>query len=151
MPVKRSMKTQARPLLLLNIGQLLTLRSERPGPRRGNDLGNLAIIEDAAVLCMGGKIVSVGKTKDAIRHPWFKKNRKRIEEIDCESQVVLPGFIDSHTHPVFVQPRLVDFEKRIAGASYEEIAEAGGGIRSSIDAVRKAGKPLLAENVLAAL
>src|SRR5262249_36969480 len=57
----------------------------------------------------------------------------------------------SHTHPVFVQPRLVDFEKRIAGASYEEIAEAGGGIRSSVDAVRKAGMPLLAENVLAAL
>lgn len=136
---------------MLNIGQLLTLRSERPGHRRGNDLGNLAIIEDAAVLCIGGKIVSVGKTKDAVRDPWFKKNRKRIEEIDCESQVVLPGFIDSHTHPVFVQPRLVDFEKRIAGASYEEIAEAGGGIRSSIDAVRKAGKPLLAENVLAAL
>ena len=58
-------------------------------------------------------------------------------------KVVLPGFVDSHTHPVFVRPRLVDFEKRIAGAAYEEIAAAGGGIRSSIEGVRKAGKSAL--------
>ena len=54
--------------------------------------------------------------------------------------MVVPGFVDSHTHPVFVSPRLVDFEKRIEGASYEEIAAAGGGIRSSLEDVRKAGK-----------
>ena len=58
---------------------------------------------------------------------------------------MLPGFVDSHTHPVFTQPRLVDFEKRIAGANYEEIAEAGGGIRSSIEGVRGAGKDMLTE------
>jgi imidazolonepropionase len=66
-------------------------------------------------------------------------------------KVVLPGFVDSHTHPVFVSPRLVDFEKRIEGASYEEIAAAGGGIRSSVEGVRKAGKRLLVEKVLAVL
>ena len=136
------------PLLLVNIGQLLTLRSARPGPRRGRDLGDLGIIEDGAVLCLGGKIVSVGKTKDAVRDPWFQKNRKQIVEIDCEGQVVLPGFVDSHTHPVFAKPRLVDFERRIAGATYEQIAEAGGGIRSSIDGVRRAGKSALAEKIL---
>jgi imidazolonepropionase len=103
------------------------------------------------VLCVGGRIVSVGKTKDALRDPWLKKNRKYVVEINCERQVVLPGFVDSHTHPAFVNPRLVDFEKRTAGASYEAIAEAGGGIRSSIDPVRKAGKSLLAEKVLSAL
>jgi imidazolonepropionase len=65
--------------------------------------------------------------------------------------VVLPGFVDSHTHPVFMHPRLVDFEKRISGASYEEIAEAGGGIRSSIDGVRKATKTALALKVSEAL
>ena len=59
--------------------------------------------------------------------------------------------MDSHTHPVFVAPRLVDFEKRIAGATYEQIAEAGGGIRSSVEGVRKAGKKLLADQVLNAL
>lgn len=136
-------------LLLINIGQLLTLRSPslKPGRRRGPALKELGIIEDAAALCLGGKIVSVGKSKDALRDPWLKKNRKRVIEIDCKNQVVLPGFVDSHTHPAFVAPRLVDFEKRIAGATYEEIAQAGGGIRSSIDSVRKASKALLAENV----
>lgn len=99
---------------------------------------------------MGGKIVSVGTTKDALRDPWLKKNRKRITEINCGGRVVLPGFVDSHTHPVFTQPRLVDFEKRISGANYEEIAEAGGGIRSSIDGVRKASRPALTEKVLGA-
>ena len=140
-----------RALLLVNIGQLLTLRSERPGPRRGRDLADLGIVENAAVLCLGGKIVSVGKTKDALRDPWLKKNRKKVVEIDCEGQVVLPGFVDSHTHPAFINPRLVDFEKRISGATYEQIAEAGGGIRSSVEAVRKAGKSLLAEKVREAL
>src|SRR5271169_6288332 len=137
--------------LLVNIGQLLTLRSAADGPRRGASLSELGIIQDAAVLCLGGKIVSVGTTKDALRDPWLKKNRKKITEIDCAGRVVLPGFVDSHTHPVFMHPRLVDFEKRISGANYEEIAEAGGGIRSSIDGVRKASKAALTQKVLAAL
>jgi imidazolonepropionase len=140
-------------LLLVNIGQLLTLRSSsgKRGPRRGFELKELGITERGAVLCVGGKIVSVGKTKDALRDPWLKKNRKRVVEIDCEGQVVLPGFVDSHTHPVFVAPRLVDFEKRISGATYEQIAEAGGGIRSSVEGVFNASKNLLAEKVLEAL
>src|SRR5439155_8152895 len=95
--------------------------------------------------------VSVGKTKDALRDPWLTKNRRKVIEIDCAGKVVLPGFVDSHTHPVFVSPRLVDFEKRIEGASYEEIAEAGGGIRSSLDGVRKAGMKLLVDHVLTTL
>ena len=103
------------------------------------------------MLCLGGKIVSVGKTRDALRDPWLGKNRPKVSEIDCTGKVVLPGFVDSHTHPVFVNPRLVDFEKRVEGASYEEIAQAGGGIRSSLDGVRKAGKSLLAGKVLSAL
>jgi len=139
-------------MLLVNIGQLLTLRSAgNPGPRRGRNLRELGIIEDGAVLCLGGKVVSVGRTKDAIRDPWLKKNRTKVIEIDCERQVVLPGFVDAHTHPAFVHPRLVDFEKRISGASYEQIAEAGGGIRSSVEAVRKVSKTQLAAKVLAAL
>jgi imidazolonepropionase len=140
-------------LLLADIGQLLTLQSTsgKPGPRRGPNLKELGIIKEGAVLCLGGKIVSVGKTKDALRDPWLKKNRKRVTDIDCAGKVVLPGFVDSHTHPVFISPRLVDFEKRVEGASYEEIAAAGGGIRSSLEGVRKAGKSVLAERVLAVL
>ena len=138
---------------MADIGQLLTLRfsSEKPGPRRGAELKELGIINNAAVLCLGGKIVSVGSTKDALRDPWLKKNRKKVTEIDCSGKVVIPGFVDSHTHPVFVEPRLIDFEKRIEGASYEEIAAAGGGIRSSLEGVRTATKPALAAKVLAAL
>jgi imidazolonepropionase len=134
----------------MNIGQLLTLRSYTPGPRRGTALSDLGMIEDAAVLCQAGKIVSVGKARDAVRDPWYRKNKKTIREIDCRGMVVLPGFVDSHTHPVFAVPRLVDFEKRAAGATYQEIAEAGGGIRSSVAGVRKSTKRVLAEKVLAA-
>src|SRR6267142_6617452 len=137
-----------KPLLLLNIAQLLTLRSAADGPRRGASLSDLGIIQDAAVLCLGGKIVSVGTAKDALRDPWLKKNRKKVTEIDCGGRVVLPGFVDSHTHPVFMEPRLVDFEKRISGAGYEEIAAAGGGIRSSLDGVRTASKAALTQKVL---
>jgi imidazolonepropionase len=138
-------------LLLVNIGQLLTLRSEVAGPRRGPSLSEPGIIRDAAVLCVAGKIVSVGATKDALRDPWLRKNRKTITEIDCHGRVVLPGFVDSHTHPVFTQPRLVDFEERISGASYEKIAEAGGGIRSSIAGVRKASKGSLTKIIATTL
>ncbi len=137
----------------MNVGQLLTLRTSGAqfGPRRGSDLKELGIVKDGAVLCLGGKIVSVGTTKDALRDRRLKRNRGKFVEIDCAGKVVLPGFVDSHTHPVFVSPRLVDFEKRIEGASYEEIAAAGGGIRSSLEAVRKTAKNILAANVSTAL
>jgi imidazolonepropionase len=140
-------------LLLVNVGQLLTLRgtSAKAGPRRASELKELGIIKDAAVLCLGGKIVSIGGTKDALRDPWLRKNRRKVTEIDCAGKVVLPGFVDSHTHPVFVGPRLVDFEKRIEGASYTEIAAAGGGIRSSLEAVRKTPKAALAARVTTVL
>ena len=148
-----SNKNSDRPLLLASACQLLTLHapSVAGGPRRGPDLKELGIIENGAVLCIGGKIVSVGTTKDALRDPWLKKNRKKVTEIDCAGKVVFPGFVDSHTHPVFVSPRLVDFEKRIEGASYEEIASAGGGIQSSLDGVRKTAQAALAAKVLSAL
>ncbi len=137
------------PLFLIHIRQLLTLRGS--APRRGPALAELGIIEDGAVLCLGGKIVAAGSTREVLHDAWVKSNRKKLHEVDCRNRVVLPGFVDSHTHPVFVSPRLVDFEKRIAGASYEEIAEAGGGIRSSIAGVRKASRAALTARVLMAL
>lgn len=137
-----------RGVLLVNIRQLLTLRSAAPGPRRSRSLSDLGITKDAAVLCIGGKIVSVGNTKDAVRDRWVGKNRSSITEIDCRGRVVLPGFVDSHTHPVFAEPRLIDFEKRLTGASYEEIAKAGGGICSSLEGVRKSSTTALIDKVL---
>ena len=141
--------SSSRPLLLFNIGQLVTMQSaDFRGPRRGQELKELGMIQDGAVLCAGGKIVSTGKTKDALRDGWVKRNRRAVVEIDCRGKLVLPGFVDSHTHPSFISPRLVDFEERIAGASYERIAEAGGGIRSSVEGVRRAGKSLLEQKIL---
>ncbi len=137
-------------LLLANIGQLLTLRGDS-APRRGHALGEIGIIEDAAVLCGGGKILAAGPQRELLRDPWLRKNRRKITELDCDGGVVLPGLIDCHTHPVFAAPRLVDFEKRIAGAGYEEIAAAGGGIRSSVAAVRRASRGGLSRKVLTAL
>ncbi len=145
-----SAKSRQSAILLVNIGQLATLQSQVAGPLRGSHLKELAIIEDAAILAIAGRIVSVGTTKDALRDPWIKKHRKKITEIDCSGKVVLPGFVDSHTHPAFVSPRLVDFEKRIEGASYEQIAAAGGGIRSSLEAVRTVRTSDLTGKVLAA-
>ena len=135
-------------LLLLNIGQLLTMRAPAPGPRRGPALRELGIITDGAVLCVAGQIISTGKTRQALNDPWIKKNSRRLTEIDCLGRVVLPGFVDSHTHPVFTGPRLLDFEKRVSGATYEEIAEAGGGIRSSMKGVREAARTELGAKVL---
>lgn len=137
-------------LILYNIGQLLTMRHPRPtslaafGPRRGPDLNDVGLVEDAAVLCIGGKIAAAGREREVLR---AAEQHKRLEELDCAGGVVLPGFVDSHTHPVFASPRLVDFEKRIAGATYEQIAAAGGGIRSSVTAVRKATRKQLTARV----
>ena len=113
---------------------------------------DLGIIEDGAVLIENGKIAAVGTT-DELARPGRATQRALSwnDEIDCRSKVVLPGFVDSHTHPVFAAPRLIDFEKRIAGASYEEIAAAGGGIRASIRGVRESSADQLAKHVLRAL
>lgn len=139
-------------ILLFNIGQLVTLRSSgASGPRRGPALRDIGLIKNGAVLCSGGKIAAVGATKNALRDPWIRKNRKKLLEIDCAGQVVIPGFVDAHTHPAFIAPRLDDFEKRVSGASYEQIAATGGGIRSSVDPVRDATKQQLSSKVLAAL
>jgi imidazolonepropionase len=145
-------KRRSHGVLLINIDQLLTLVSTSSGnePRRGSQLSELGIVKNAAVLCVAGKISSVGRTKDALKDSWVKKNRTRIQEIDCSGLIVVPGFVDSHTHPAFIGARLVDFEQRISGASYEDIARAGGGIRSSTEAVRKASVSSLAQHVLSA-
>jgi imidazolonepropionase len=136
-------------LLLANIGQLITLRGERV-PRRGRALAEVGLIKDAAVLCGGGRILAAGSQRELLRDPWLRTNRRNVQEYDCGGKVAMPGFIDCHTHPAFIESRLIDFEKRIAGANYEEIAAAGGGIRSSVAAVRQATRAQLSGRVLAA-
>ncbi len=107
----------------------------------------LGIIEDGAVLSVDGKIAAVGTTHEVVKHELARS----AEEIDCSHNVVLPGFVDSHTHPAFTSPRLIDFEKRISGATYEEIAAAGGGIRSSLRGVRGSSRDEIASHIVGAL
>ena len=137
-------------ILLTHATQVLTLRGAGSSARRGPQMRELGIVEDGAVLVSEGKIAAIGPTAEVGRHELLRRLGE-VEEIDCRGKVVLPGFVDSHTHPVFTAPRLVDFEKRITGASYEEIAEAGGGIRASLRGVREASITDLAEHVLRAL
>jgi imidazolonepropionase len=148
---KSAEKVRREPEVLLHrISQLVTM-SGMPGPRRGRQMREIGVIKDAAVLISGGKVAAVGTSSEVLRSPWLKAHRAEVIELDCRGKLVLPGFVDSHTHPVFVAPRLIDFEKRVAGASYEAIASAGGGIGASIKGVREASEAKLADHVLSAL
>ncbi|HYX30333.1 MAG TPA: imidazolonepropionase [Pyrinomonadaceae bacterium] len=119
-------------LAIVNCSQLVTLGGARRA-RTGGDLRQLAIIEDGAMLVRGEYIEAVGR-------------RREIEGlIDADTEVtdgghrvVLPGFVDAHTHPVFAGIRANEFEQRSSGATYREIAARGGGIRSTVRATRKA-------------
>ncbi len=115
-----------RPLFFRNAHQLLTLAGA-PAPRRGASLGVLGIVEDGALLTRGAEILRVGRTREL--EP--EARRLKAQAIDCRRRVVMPGFIDSHTHLVFAGSRVEDYEQRIRGKTYEEIAQSGGGIRVS--------------------
>jgi len=117
-------------LVVRNAGQLLTLRSG--GPKVGKDLADLGIIEGGATAAKDGKICWVGLSQDA----GFSSQRV----LDACGKVVMPGFVDPHTHLVFAGSREDEFEQRLKGVSYREIAEGGGGIRSTVRATRKASR-----------
>ena len=129
-------------LFLRNAAQLVTLAGP-PAPRRGPALGELGIIPRGSVLTEGEVILRVGPTRSLER----QAVRLRAEAIDCRGRVVMPGFVDSHTHLVFAGSRVNDYELRLRGKTYEEIARAGGGIQSSARKVRKARASSLAEAV----
>jgi len=124
-------------LLIRNAKQLLTLSSHSKGPRIEEQMEDLGIIEDGAVAIRDDRIVAVGKTAEVLSNIDIDKNTKII---DAESRVVSPGFVDPHTHPVFASTREEEFELRIRGKSYQEISEAGGGIRSSVRQLRECSK-----------
>jgi imidazolonepropionase len=120
-------------LLLKNIGQLITMQG--PVPRRGRQMSELGLIEDGAVAVSGDEINAVGRSDDIVGKIDPAEN---CVVLSCEKKVVTPGLIDPHTHPVFAQTRETEFEMRLAGKSYMEIARAGGGIRSSVRHLREA-------------
>lgn len=119
-------------LAVINCSQLVTLAGAHR-PRSGGDLRQLAIVEDGAMFIRGDRIEAVGRRREI-----EALVDSECEVIDAGRRVVLPGFVDAHTHPVFAGNRANEFEQRTAGATYREIARGGGGIRATVRATRNA-------------
>ena len=121
-------------LAIVNCSQLVTLAGAKR-PRTGGDLRQLAIVEDGAMLVRGEFIEAVGRRREI-----ESLISAECEVIDAGRRVVLPGFVDAHTHPVFAGIRANEFEQRASGATYREIAAGGGGIRSTVRLTRNASQ-----------
>ena len=132
-------------LLITGISQLLTLCGRVP--RRGAALSQLGIIEDGALLIRDALIAAVGRRANVEALP----EALSAEKFDLGGRVVLPGFVDSHTHLIHAASRAEEYELRVGGASYEEIARKGGGILNSVKQLRSAPADALAQRALAAL
>jgi imidazolonepropionase len=129
-------------LLITHASQLVTLA----GPARariGDEMRELAIIEDGAVLGRDGVIVAVGASSEV--EPRANADAYRI---DAKDSVVMPGFVDAHTHPVFAGTREDEYEMRARGMTYQQIAARGGGIRSTVRKTREATEDQLYEMAL---
>jgi len=135
----------SRTLLITGCAELATLRG--PVPRRGRALSQPGIIPDGAVLVRGGRIAAVGRRRDIER----LGESRRAPRLDLGGRVVLPGFVDSHTHLIFPASRADDYEKGIAGKTYEQIARSGGGILSTVRKLRRTSPSALKQRALAAL
>jgi imidazolonepropionase len=117
-------------LACINIRQLVTLAGPAR-PRVGAELRELSIVPDAALLARNGRIAALGPAAEIAIPP-------DAEIVDAGGRIVLPGFVDAHTHPVFAGSRADEFEQRAEGATYAEIAARGGGIRSTVRHTRAA-------------
>jgi imidazolonepropionase len=132
------MKTQKLPVttIVKNAGQLVTMHIPgHLGPRHGQEMAELGIIKNGAVAFSGVRIIGVDQTAKLLKKIKPFKNTKII---DAEGRLVTPGLVDPHCHPVFGGNRANEFEMRLAGKDYLEIAKAGGGIKSTVKATRKA-------------
>ncbi|MGC2769223.1 MAG: imidazolonepropionase [Candidatus Acidiferrum sp.] len=132
-------------LLITGASQLLTLRGG--GPRRGHSLSKLGIVEDGAILVQAGKIAAVGSRAQVEA----LKVARRTDKLDVGGRAVLPGFVDSHTHLIHAASRAEEYELKIQGASYQEIARKGGGILNSVKKLRAATAEALKRRARAAL
>jgi imidazolonepropionase len=131
--------------LITGCSELLTLRGSVP--RRGRALAELGLIRDGALLVHGDRITAVGPRRRIER----LKEARRAEKLDFGGRVVLPGFVDSHTHLIFPSSRAAEYEQRISGKTYAQIARAGGGIRSTVTNLRRASSSSLRDRAQAHL
>jgi len=120
-------------LAVLHASQVVTLSGAKR-PRIGAEMSELAIISDGGMLFHNGKIEKIGPSAE------IERNVGDEEIIDAGGRVVMPGFVDAHTHLVFAGNRLDDFERRSRGETYEQIAKAGGGIWSTVQKTRAASE-----------
>jgi len=120
-------------LIIDNCKELLTLKGANRA-RTGSEMNDLGIITNAAIAVSDGEIIDIGSNTEILAKYDFN------EHIDADNGIVMPGFVDPHTHPVFYATRENEFEMRITGRTYVEISQSGGGIRSSINSVRQAGE-----------
>jgi imidazolonepropionase len=127
-------------LAIVNASQLVTLAGP-PRPRIGPELRDLGIVKNGAVLVRDGRIAAAGTRADI-----DALLTDDVEIVDAGGRIVLPGFVDAHTHPVFAGNRADEFEQRALGVTYKEIAATGGGIRSTVRKTREASP----ESLLAA-
>jgi imidazolonepropionase len=128
-------------LILYNASQIVTVAANGAGRKCGRDMRDIGVIEDGAVAVRDGRIAFVGPSDDI-------DISDAERSINAYGKVVLPGFIDSHTHLVFAGAREEEFARRIAGATYAEIAASGGGINTTVKATRAASKVELTEYAL---
>ena len=142
---RRDKNALTQSLLITGASQLLTLRGG--GPRRGTSLSKLGIVKDGAVLVSEGRIVAAGSRKEVEA----RRDAKGAEKIDVGGRMVLPGFVDSHTHLIHAASRAEEYELKIQGASYEEIARKGGGILNSARKLRAESAQALKGRARAAL
>ena len=127
-------------LLVRDLAQLATAAGTA-APLRGPKLAEVEVLEDAYVLCEGDRIVSVGRMRELDALPG------EIEEIDGRGLSAVPGLVDCHTHACFAGDRVEEFALRAAGATYEELHAAGGGIMATVRATREAGEAALTDAV----
>jgi imidazolonepropionase len=120
-------------LAVLHASQLVTLRGPKC-PRFGAELSEVGIIRDGGMIVGDGKIQRVGPSDE------IERNVGSAEILDVRGRVVMPGFVDAHTHLIFAGNRLDDFERRARGETYEQIAKAGGGIWSTVEKTRAASE-----------
>jgi imidazolonepropionase len=128
-------------LLVRDLAQLATPAEAGAVPRRRGELAAVDVLEDAFVLCAEGRIELVGGMRDL---PHLDGD---VEEVDARGLCAVPGLVDCHTHPAWGGDRVAEFALRAAGASYEELHAAGGGILSTVEATRALGEDGLRERV----
>jgi imidazolonepropionase len=122
-----------RRLLIRDLEQVATPRGV-DAPLRGQDLGAVTVLERAYVLCADGRIESIGEMSS------LTTSDGEVEELDGRGLCAIPGLVDCHTHACFAGDRVEEFSLRAAGATYEQLHAAGGGILSTVRATRAAGE-----------